>query len=135
MKLRGLRPQILSFFSWVAGLCSRSTSSRSKCAPPVSISKFASKCQRIVAAAVSPDDIRCRSLILMKTILESAPHIHCLELHTSCQFEKLWIALQDSFADKATGTLYKRSRTLWCYYWLRDSVTLVVQRFVQGVDV
>ena len=57
----------------------------------------------------------------MKTILESAPHIHCLELHTSCQFEKLWIALEDSFADKATGTLYKRSRALWCYYWLRDS--------------
>ena len=101
-------------------------------APPAWVSKFAAKRRRIVASAVSPDDMRCRSLLLMKTMLESAPTLSRLgsqicELHSSKQFEKLWMVLEDSFSNKSTGTLYKRSRALWAYYcWLRNSANSVV---------
>ena len=101
-------------------------------APPAWVSIFSSKGQRIVATAVSPDDMRCRSLLLMKTMLESAPTLPRLgsqlfELHSSKQFEKLWTVLEDSYAEKSTGTLYKRSRALWSYYcWLRDTGRSVV---------
>ena len=96
-------------------------------AAPVWVAKFSAKRRRIVSSAVTADDMRCRALLLMRTMLESAPTLSRLgsqlcELSGSNQVEKLWMVLEDSFANKSTGTMYKRSRSLWAYFcWLRSS--------------
>ena len=94
---------------------------------PAWVSKYAGKRRRIVNAAVSADDLRCRSLLILKLILESNPVATMLgqqldSLRENKQFEKIWQVLEDACSDKSTGTLYKRTRTLWSYFgWLRDT--------------
>ena len=94
---------------------------------PAWVSKYAGKRRRIVNAAVSADDLRCRSLLILKLILESNPVATMLgqqldSLRENKQFEKIWQVLEDACSDKSTGTLYKRTRALWSYFgWLRDT--------------
>ena len=94
---------------------------------PAWVSKYAGKRRRIVNAAVGADDLRCRSLLILKLIFESNPVATMLgqrldSLRENKQFEKIWQVLEDACSDKSTGTLYKRTRALWSYFgWLRDT--------------
>ena len=90
-------------------------------APPTWVGVYANKRRRVQEAAVSPDDLRCKSLLLLKTMIESGgtrseigrqPHQAVLD----GKFDKGWTIIEDSFGAKKTGTLYKRARALWNFF-------------------
>ena len=94
---------------------------------PKWVSTYAAKRRRIVAQAVSPDDLRVRSLLLVKLMVLKDPSTTILgEQMELCRingnFERMWSTLEDTFQMKATGTLYKRVRSIWAYFnWCRCS--------------
>ena len=94
---------------------------------PKWVSTYAAKRRRIVAQAVSPDDLRVRSLLLVKLMVLKDPSATILgEQMEQCRvngdLERMWSTLDDTFQMKATGTLYKRVRSVWAYFnWCRCS--------------
>ena len=87
----------------------------------------AAKRRRIVAQAVSPDDLRVRALLLVKLMVLADPSTTVLgEQMEMCRItgdiERMWATLEDTFQLKATGALFKRVRATWAYFnWCKMS--------------
>ena len=95
-------------------------------AKPAWVSTFANKRRRIQESAVTPDDLRCKSLLLLKTILESRCDGSVMgrqlqQARLQGRLDQTWTIVEDSFGVKKTGTLYKRARSLWVFYvWAKQ---------------
>ena len=93
---------------------------------PAWVSTFANKRRRIQESAVTPDDLRCKSLLLLKTILESRCDGSVIgrqleKARIQGRLDQTWTIIEDSFGVKKTGTLYKRARSLWVFYvWAKQ---------------
>lgn len=90
-------------------------------APPTWVGVYANKRRRVQEAAVSPDDLRCKSLLLLKTMIESGGTRSEIgrQLRQAVldgKFDKGWAIIEDSFGAKKTGTLYKHARALWNFF-------------------
>ena len=91
------------------------------------VSTHAAKRRRIVAQAVSPDDLRVRALLLVKLMVLAGPSTRVLgEQVEMCRItgniERMWATLEDTFQLKVTGTLFKRVRATWTYFnWCKVS--------------
>ena len=90
-------------------------------APPTWVGVYANKRRRVQEAAVSPDDLRCKSLLLLKTMIESGGTRSEIgrQLRQAVldgKFDKGWTIIEDSFGAKKTGTLYKHARALWNFF-------------------
>ena len=95
-------------------------------AKPARVSTFANKRRRVQESAVTPDDLRCKSLLLLKTILESRCDGSVMgrqlkQARLQGRLDQTWTIVEDSFGVKKTGTLYKRARSLWVFYvWAKQ---------------
>ena len=91
-----------------------------------SIGKHAAQRKLVAAKILTHDDMRHRSLLLFRIILESESQATRLGTQlalckTNNQEELYWSTLEDTFASKSSATLYKRSRSLWLYFlWLKS---------------
>lgn len=98
------------------------------------LGKLASQRRLLVAKILTQDDMRHRSLLLFRMMIESNHRATDLGLQlafckSNSQDELYWSTLEDTFASKSSATLYKRSRSMWQYFiWLKSV------RKLQGIE-
>eukprot|EP00435_Cladocopium_sp_Y103_P029317 s4088_g7.t1 len=98
------------------------------------LGKHASQRRLLVAKILTQDDMRHRSLLLFRMMIESNHRATDLGLQlafckSNSQDELYGSTLEDTFASKSSATLYKRSRSMWQYFiWLKSV------RKLQGIE-
>ena len=116
--------------SWVGlqdGSSLKNIESMPQVQPALQQRQHASARKKVASNIITLDDMRHRSLVLIRVIVEADPSSTDLGTQLSMyraadNMEMYWSTLEDTFASRASATLYKRCNSMWAFFmWLKAS--------------